>query len=496
VAGFTTPISGLPNNQVIADKLINSTDNFQIVTYRVVPVSPTGCIDGPAQNITVSVNPTPRVIPINLDPSICYAGTLQAPVNTQIVLTSPTVMTSGAMRFDYTVSVTGGSGVVVGNTSPGVNLLPNSTISFPYQDNSDTIQSVYYSITPKVDNAICVPGKIVVSEVKIHARPLQSIVVTKPLTCSGGSGLAALRAVISKGANPYQVVWDGPVGYHKVDSLKISNLSSGKYVIKVTDNLGCSRKDSISIVPVTARAYISADIIPPGNYNISCIGSTDGTILVSVTGGITPPYNYWVIKNDVDTLYSGLFTNNLNPSDPATYRYYNNLGAGSYTLFIKDVNKCENLNRIVFRVPPPVVVNFGKSPFAGGYNVSCKGYNDGSAWVQTISGGRGGYSYRWYTLNGNIPGPINADRIDNLIAGTYYLEIKDVLGCITIASVDIIEPDGMKLAYSQLSKSPDGNFSISCNGGNNGFIKITVTGGSGNYIYSWTGPSGFTATTK
>ena len=106
-------------------------------------------------------------------------------------------MTSGAMRFDYTVSVTGGSGVVVGNTSPGVNLLPNSTISFPYQDNSDTIQSVYYSITPKVDNAICVPGKIVVSEVKIHARPLQSIVVTKPLTCSGGSGLAALRAVIS-----------------------------------------------------------------------------------------------------------------------------------------------------------------------------------------------------------------------------------------------------------------------------------------------------------
>jgi gliding motility-associated-like protein len=203
-----------------------------------------------------------------------------------------------------------------------------------------------------------------------------------------------------------------------------------------------------------------------------------------------------VIKNDVDTLYSGLFTNNLNLSDPATYRYYNNLGAGSYTLFIKDVNKCENLNRIVFRVPPPVVVNFGKSPFAGGYNVSCKGYNDGSAWVQTISGGRGGYSYRWYTLNGNIPGPINTDRIDNLIAGTYYLEIKDVLGCITIASVDIIEPDGMKLAYYQLSKSPDGNFSISCNGGNNGFIKITVTGGSGNYIYSWTGPSGFTATTK
>ena len=139
---------------------------------------------------------------------------------------------------------------------------PAHTINFSYQNNSDIIQSVFYSITPKVDNAICVPGKVVVSEVKVHAQPLQgSIIVTKPLTCSGGAGLAALKAVISQGADPYQIVWNGPVGYHKVDSLAIANLSSGKYVIKVTDNLGCNRKDSISIVPVTARAYITANVI-------------------------------------------------------------------------------------------------------------------------------------------------------------------------------------------------------------------------------------------
>jgi gliding motility-associated-like protein len=495
MTGYTSPITGLPNNQIIGDKLINNTDHFQIVTYTVVPISPIGCTDGPSQNITVTVNPTPRVVPNNIYPSICYVGTPQAPVNTQIVLNSPTVMTSGAMRFDYTVNVTGGPGVIVGNTSPAVNLPPSYAINFVYQNNSDTIQSVYYTITPKVDNAICVPGKKVVSEIKVHAKPLQSIVVTKPLTCSGGAGLAALKAVISKGANPYQVVWDGPVGYHKVDSLAIANLSSGKYVIKVTDNLGCNRKDSISIVPVTARAYISADVIPPGNYNISCIGSTDGTILVSVTGGITPPYNYWVIKNDHDTLYSGIFTNNLDPSNPSTYKYYNNLGAGSYTLDIKDVNTCENLNKIVFRVPPPIVNVFSKSPFAGGYNISCKGYNDGYATVQT-SGGHGGYSYRWYTFNGNIPGPVNTNRIDNLTAGTYYLETKDVLNCVQIDSTVIKEPDGMQLSAYQVSKSPDGNFNISCNGGTDGSIGMTISGGSGNYIYSWTGPAGFTSSTK
>ena len=136
VTGYATPQSGLPNNHFIADKLINTSDHFQVVTYRVVPVGPVGCSDGQGQDIAVTVNPTPRVIATNNVPEICYTGTQLAPVNTQIVLTSPTVMTSGAIRFDYTVSVTGGPGVIVGNTAPATNLLPGSTINFSYQNNS------------------------------------------------------------------------------------------------------------------------------------------------------------------------------------------------------------------------------------------------------------------------------------------------------------------------------------------------------------------------
>ena len=52
------------------------------------------------------------------------------------------------------------------------------------------------------------------------------------------------------------------------------------------------------------------------------------------------------------------------------------------------------------------------------------------------------------------------------------------------------------MSGSQLSKSPDGNFNISCNGGAEGSISFTISGGSGNYLFNWTGPSGFTATTK
>ena len=494
VTGYTTPSTGLPDDHIIADKLVNQTDTFRIVTYRVVPVSPVGCAEGPSQEIKVTVNPTPRVIPVNLSPDICPAGA--TPTNTQIVLTSPTLMTSGVMRFDYTVTKT--DGFVIGNTAPETDRIPGYIISYGYQNNSNTIKSVYYHITPKVDNAICVSGPKVISEVKVHARPLQSIVITKPLTCSGGSGLAGLAAIKSEGADPYQVVWDGPVGYHMVDSLVIANLSSGKYIVRITDNLGCFRKDSISIVPVTAKASIQASIIatvPPTNFNITCIGSTDGTILVSVTGGITPPYTYRVYKNDVNLLYTGVFTGNFNISDPSTFKTYTGLGAGSYTLVIRDINGCENSSKITFRVPPPIVVTFKKSTYSG-FNVSCDGYSDGSAEIQTITGGRGGYTYRWYTVNGIIPGPITTNKIDNLIAGKYYLETKDFTGCVKIDSVTITEPEGMQLASSVLSRSADGNFNISCDGGNDGKIEMTISGGSGNYIYTWTSPNGFTASTK
>jgi hypothetical protein len=147
-------------------------------------------------------------------------------------------------------------------------------------------------------------------------------------------------------------------------------------------------------------------------------------------------------------------------------------------------------------VPPRILADLQKSVKEGGYNISCRGYNDGSAWVQTVTGGRGTYTYNWYTTDGIIPGPVNTDRIDNLIAGTYYVEIRDILGCLFTVPTVVNEPEGMQLTASTVSESPDGDFNISCNGGNDGAIGITVSGGSGSYVYNWSGPDGFTSGTK
>ena len=166
---------------------------------------------------------------------------------------------------------------------------------------------------------------------------------------------------------------------------------------------------------------------------------------------------------------------------------------------IQDVNNCDNSSTsLVFKVPPPIVAQIKNFEYPGGLNISCKGYNDGSAWVVLPpTGGQGtGWTYRWYTFDGIIPGPVNTSQITNLIAGTYYVEIKDILGCPQVFSTVITEPDGMQLSGSQVSRSPDGNFNISCNGANDGSIGLTITGGSGNYTFSWIGPASFSATSK
>ena len=71
------------------------------------------------------------------------------------------------------------------------------------------------------------------------------------------------------------------------------------------------------------------------------------------------------------------------------------------------------------------------------------------------------------------------------------------MGCSSqVLSTTVTEPDGMVLTGSVLSESPDHDYNISCNGGNDGSIGITVSGGSGNYIYTWSGPDGFTSGAK
>jgi gliding motility-associated-like protein len=479
---------------IIPGMFNNTTDAPVTVTFTVTPIgpAPTYCVGVPIY-ATITVNPTPRIVPVNVKPAICFGGT------TEITLTTPTVMTNGSITFDYTVSITGAPGELIGNIAPANNQVPGQNLVFQYQNYSDTLQSVYYSILPRNIASGCFDGVIVVPEVKVHPQPLQSMYISTPLTCAGGSD-ASITVILAKGSKPDLVDYIGPgwapprTYYTNSNITTLAGLITGWHQITIEDNLGCYNTDSRFISGAELDSYFTV-LDKTNGYGTTCPESEDGILglkeNVSSTG--VAPFEYWIVNSLQDTVRHGTLAAINTPLD-TTY----NLAPGNYKLYINDSNGCVNINYPEVNIVPPdaFTVSFNKYEYAGGNNISCLGYNDGSVKIDTIYGGSGGYTYKWSTTNGTITGPDNLDHLDNLTAGTYYLTTTDVMGCIKVDSVVMTQPAGMVLAGSEISWSKDHNYNISCNGGNDGYIKLTIGGGSGIFNYAWTGPASFNATTK
>jgi len=484
LTGFTAEETVLPSGYLIPDLLANSTDAPLEVTYTLVPVSGVACDNGPSVSFKVTVNPTPRATPVNLKPAICYDDL------TEIILLSPTVMTEGSIKFDYSIFYPDG---VTGNNAAGADIPEGETLSFRYRNENDAVTSARFVITPRADALSCPEGANVEEFVELHPKPARGIEILKSFTCESSQGRAALRARISSGADPYRIVWSGPVGYYMEDMEEIDNLYAGNYTLNVTDNLGCMNETSFNIANLSAKPRI-IPLPKSTGHHVTCPGGNDGVARIYVREGGTPPFRYWLVYNETETLYSGEFQNIYASDDPSTYLLCTDLKAGSYKLIIRDFNGCELTMDAILTEPPPLIINITPSDYSGS-NIDCKGYSTGYA-VASVSGGNGGYSYYWYPESGTLPGNNTGSRLDGIPAGKYYVRVTDLSGCEQIESIVLTDPPGMELAGSQVSRSPDGNYGISCYGADDGFIKIDIAGGSGNYDFLWVGPDGFQSRSK
>ncbi len=107
-------------------------------------------------------------------------------------------------------------------------------------------------------------------------------------------------------------------------------------------------------------------------------------------------------------------------------------------------------------------------------NPTCNDASIGSA-VATATNGIQPYSFAWAG-----PGGFTAEtnEITGLDGGMYYLTVTDSLGCIVKDSVEIVQPDALVLAIDSIAHNL-------CYGDSNGVVRVLVTGGTGNYTYSW-----------
>lgn len=255
------------------------------------------------------------------------------------------------------------------------------------------------------------------------------------VSCNGGED-GFISVVAEGGSGAYAYAWSGG----QSTGSQANNLSAGNYSVTVTDELGCTATASILIGEPPAL------LLETTGGQASCSGDMDGSLSVSITGGVSPFIVSW--------------------STGDSTRIVAELGVGNYTVTVTDANNCqaENSAQVLAASPIDVVVEMEEA--------ICFGQANGAAGVQA-SGGEPPFTYLW---SNGVAGPV----LENVVAGNYMLSITDAEGCEVVEEVVIGQPAGPLSASVVPVK-------ISCYGKNDGRIEIEASGGTPFYRYSLDG---------
>lgn len=275
-------------------------------------------------------------------------------------------------------------------------------------------------------------------------------------TCSGYSD-GAIDITPTGGILPYTYSWSS--GQNTQD---ISSLSFGLYTVTLTDANNCTLQSSSYIDepdPVVIHT-ITASCPNPGET--TTIATVD-----SITGGDETSYN---ISFDNGTTYNGL--GNYSVSLP--------IGA-TYQVVAMDGNGCSTSSPFSFSIDGEVLIDsvtFDPCFASGTTTIPVTVYPNGGA----------GGPFQVSTDNGVTFGTAGTTVFNLAVGTTYQIVVKDVNGCRSVATTATIP--------NEITATPSINTQITCLGGNDGSIVLDVAGGVSPYTYAWTGPSGYTSTSK
>jgi uncharacterized repeat protein (TIGR01451 family) len=258
------------------------------------------------------------------------------------------------------------------------------------------------------------------------------------VSCNGGS-TGSINITPFGGVTPYTYVWsNGPV------TQDISSLMAGTYTVTVEDANNCT---DIHTYSITQPALLSLALT---GTNSTCNGSDNGTIVSVVSGGVTP-YTYAWSGGQVSSSVS-------------------NRMPGTYGLTVTDARGCQTNSSTVLTEPAAIAITDVVT------NIVCSGGNTGAIDIG-VSGGTSPYTYSWSNT-------ATSKDLSSLKSANYSVTVTDNKGCVKNASYTLTEP--LPVSISATATNP------SCNGGTNGSVNLTVTGGTPNgsapfYTYAWSG---------
>lgn len=392
---------------------------------------------------------------------------LQQPDKLTVTLTKQTdVLCYGAATGAIDITITGGTGPYTQQwTKNGVNYSTSDDLS------GLTIGTYNVTVTDRADHG-CTETLTIPVEITQPNAPLK-IESATPIDLTGFETQNGSIAVTVSGGKPnYTYEWTKDASPTIIGSTaSIQNLGIGIYHLIVKDANGCSLpKADYQIIQPDKLEIISITQTP--NTNIACYGDSPAEFTAVVTGGVKA-YTFEWLNNTTGVKYSHTENNTAN----STSSKASNLGAGNYTITVKDQknNILFGTNTFTISQPDKLAFTFVKT------DVSCHGGSNGTVKLTITGGTKFADITKPYTIVTSA-GTVDAQNgiISGLSNGSYTIFISDANGCQTQAqTVNIAEP-AKSVFISSETVTPTTGFGLST-----GKIAITVEGGTPGYTYQW-----------
>ncbi|MBC7694365.1 MAG: gliding motility-associated C-terminal domain-containing protein [Burkholderiales bacterium] len=349
-------------------------------------------------------------------------ATVLQPAAFTTTLTTANVKCNGACDGTGNIAFSGGVGVPTFLWQPGLQA-GNSVSNLCAGNQTVTITS----------NGSCTN---VLTFTLTEPSPLTAVASATNSNCGQANGKTCV--VLGGGTAPYSSIWS-----NGATTLCNNNIIASAYSYTVTDANLCKVITS-GLVNDIAGPVVTIT----SQTNISCFNGNNGAATTTVTGGVFP-YTY---------LWTGTSYTTPNVST---------FNVGIKNITVTDAAGCVGNASVQITEPTQLVSAIGSFT-----NVSCFGQTNGGATI-LVNGGTPNYSYSW------TPSTQTSSVMIGVGANNYICNVVDGNGCATSKPVTISQPAALVITASSFTN-------ISCFGGNNGQISVTIQGGTPTYTNTWT----------
>ncbi|MBK7147893.1 MAG: gliding motility-associated C-terminal domain-containing protein [Bacteroidetes bacterium] len=436
-ATFTNPTGNVTYTWNPGGVLPGSISNLLSGTYAVTATDVNGC--SAVDSIAITEPPAPVMAVTTID-ALCFGGTGAVtanpsggtgPYNYTWSNNAGNFQTINPLAGSYTVSASDAfscnqTASFVINEPSAINITEQHTDVLCFGDatgditltvNGGTGTNYSFSWNPAVASGnqatSLIAGNYGVTVTdSVNCTTTSSIVVTEPaaplstssqpqaVSCFGGSD-GSITTNPTGGTSGYNFAWSPSVS----SSNTANNLTAGSYDITISDLNNCTLLETVLVQEPSQLSGQS------NATDASCNGYTDGSVIISATGG-TPAYSYDFSTGEQNG--TGLFSN---------------LSAGQYSVTITDLENCSTTAAVSISEPDSVLITISPDPTTVqlGDNVQ----------LQAITNQSGSLTYNWAPGNGLSCYDCSSPAFGGNYSTQYTVTVTTANGCMGSAAVTV-----------------------------------------------------------